>query len=228
MSIQTDLSMSRARTEAIEHAGLATAASPPSGCVPFCLMASSRREQLIETAIRLFNREGYHATGIDRILAEAGVAKMTLYNHFGSKDELVLAALRAQDQWFRNHVARELSRRTDDPGERLVLVFDVVDEWCKGPEFNGCMFVNAASEFAEPDNAIHAAAAEHKRLFTAYLREQAEAAGAADPADLADRLALLVEGAIATAHVRGDAGASARAKGLAELVVGEAMANEPG
>jgi AcrR family transcriptional regulator len=190
-------------------------------------MASSPREQLIATAIRLFNRHGYHATGIDRILGDAGVAKMTLYKHFGSKDELILAALHARDQWFRTHVRRELSRRTADPAERLVLLFDVIDEYCKGSEFNGCMFVNAASEFPEPESSIRAAAAEHKRLFTSYIREQAEAAGAAQPGALAERLALLAEGAIATAHVRGDADASARAKELAQLVVGQAIA-EPG
>ena len=64
-------------------------------------MATSRREQLVETALTVFNRDGYHAAGIDRILAEAGVAKMTLYNHFRSKDDLILAALRRRDEGFR-------------------------------------------------------------------------------------------------------------------------------
>jgi AcrR family transcriptional regulator len=186
-------------------------------------MRASRREQLIETATRLFNRDGYHATGIDRILAEAGVAKMTLYKHFDSKEELILAALRQRDQWFRHHVARQLARLTDDPAERLLLVFDVIEAWCSETQFNGCMFVNAAAEYSERDHAIHAAAAEHKRLFTAYLAEQAAAAGAARPAELAEHLALLIEGAIAVAHVRGDTGASARAKTLAQGVVDRAL-----
>jgi AcrR family transcriptional regulator len=188
-------------------------------------MPSSRREQLIEAADRLFCTRGYHATGIDRILAEAGVAKMTLYKHFGSKDELILAALRARDQWFRNHLARELAQRTADPAERLVVLFDVIDEFCHGAEFNGCMFANAAAEFPEPENPIHAAAVEHKRLFAAYLRKQAEAAGASDPAALADRLALLVEGVFATANVRGPDGVAARAKELAQGLVREATAD---
>jgi AcrR family transcriptional regulator len=182
----------------------------------------SPREQLLETADRLFCTHGYHATGIDRILTEAGVAKMTLYKHFGSKDELILAALRARDQWFRNHVSRELARRSDDPAERLVLLFDIVDEFCHGAEFNGCMFSNAAAEFPEPENPIHAAAVEHKRLFVAYLRTQAEAAGADDPTALADRLALLVEGVFATANVRGPDGVAARAKEIARAVVRDA------
>jgi AcrR family transcriptional regulator len=189
-------------------------------------MATSPREQLIHTAIRLFNRHGYHATGIDRILAEAGVAKMTLYKHFGSKDELILAALHARDQWFRAHVRRELARRSEDPAERLVLLFDVIDEYCRTAEFNGCMFISAASEFPEPQSSIRVAAAEHKRRFTSYLREQAEAAGAALPAALAERLALLCDGAIVTAHVRGDPDAAVRAKDLARLVVAHATAAE--
>ncbi len=61
-------------------------------------MASQRREELVQTAVRLFRKNGYHATGIDRILAEAGVAKMTLYKHFRSKDELILGALRRWDE----------------------------------------------------------------------------------------------------------------------------------
>lgn len=198
----------------------------PTNAIPFCLMEASRREQLVESAARLFGRHGYHATGIDRILAEAGVAKMTLYKHFGSKDELILAALRTRDQWFRNHVARELARRTDDPAERLILVFDVIDEWCNGPEFNGCMFVNAAAEFSDPEDPIHAAAAEHKRLFTAYLREQADAAGARDPAALAERLALLIEGVFATANVRGPDGVATRARELGRLVVRDALGGD--
>ena len=186
-------------------------------------MAASRKEHLIATALRLFERDGYHATGIDRILAEAGVAKMTLYNHFRSKNELILAALRARDSEFRNDVMRELAARSDDPAERLVLVFDVLAEWFEEPGFSGCMFINAAAEFADPEDPIHAAAAEHKRLFTAYLREQAEAAGAADPGGLAAQLALLMDGAITTAHVSSSGAAALDARAVAKLVVDQAV-----
>ena len=76
--------------------------------------SGSRRDHLVETAIRLFNRDGFHATGIDTILSEAGVAKMTLYKHFKSKDDLIVAALRRRDErwmtWFRG----ELKRRGTD------------------------------------------------------------------------------------------------------------------
>ncbi|HAD87737.1 MAG TPA: TetR family transcriptional regulator, partial [Rhodospirillaceae bacterium] len=79
-------------------------------------MASSKRQLLIDTALDLFRREGYHATGIDRVIAEAGVARMTLYNHFKSKDELILAALRHRDSGFRDGLVRRVEHLADTPG----------------------------------------------------------------------------------------------------------------
>ena len=187
-------------------------------------MPASRKEHLINTALRLFERDGYHATGIDKILAEAGVAKMTLYNHFRSKDELILAALRARDSRFRNDVMKELAARSHDPAERLVLVFDVLADWFEQPGFSGDVFINAAAEYADPADPIHAAVAEHKRLFAAYLREQAEAAGASNPDELAAQLALLMEGAITTAHISRSGQAARDAQAVAELLVGQATA----
>ena len=133
-------------------------------------MASTRRDHLVDTASRLFQRHGYHATGIDRILAEAGVAKMTLYNHFKSKDELILAALRRRDEQFRNAFMRNVERRAKDPRARLLACFDVLAEWFAESGFSGCSFINAAGEFAAPDDPIHAACGENKRLSLAYVR----------------------------------------------------------
>ena len=88
-------------------------------------MASRRRDHLVDIALDLFSRDGFHATGIDKILAESGVAKMTLYKHFRSKDELILAALRRRDERFRNWFMRTVERRADTPRERLLAMFDV-------------------------------------------------------------------------------------------------------
>src|SRR5258708_27708372 len=106
-------------------------------------MASLRRDHLVETALALFSKHGYHATGIDRILAEAGVAKMTLYKHFKSKDELILAALSRRDEKFRTWFMREVERHGRTPRERLLVVFDILEAWFQSREFRGCMFVNA-------------------------------------------------------------------------------------
>jgi AcrR family transcriptional regulator len=187
-------------------------------------MAVSRRDHLVDTALALFQRDGIGATGIDRILAEAGVAKMTLYNHFRSKDELVLAALRRSSERFRRAFARTVERRSADPRGRLLAVFDVLEDWFAGRAFRGCLFVNAAAEYRERDHPVHMVAAEHKRATLAYLRQLAAAAGARDADALAYALVLLMEGAIAMAHVAGSAEAAGRARDAAASLVDDALA----
>ena len=181
--------------------------------------AKSRREHLIDTAGRLFDGEGFHATGIDRILAEAGVAKMTLYNHFRSKDELVLAVLRRRDEDWRNHLMREVERRAETPVGRLMAVFDVVAEAARAPAFNGCIFAHAAAEFADRNDAVTGACAEHKRLVRDYLVGLARDAGVADPEALGDQIGVLVEGALAAAQISGDANPAVAAAAAARTLV---------
>ncbi len=187
------------------------------------MAASARREELVDRALELFYRHGFHATGIDRILAESGVAKMTLYKHFKSKDELILAALRRRDEKFRSWFMREIERRGRTPRERLLVVFDILAVWFASRDFRGCMFVNAAAEFHDPGDPVHEAAAEHKRLVREFLFKLASEAGAGDPAALAGSLNLLLEGAIAVAHVAGDAAAARDARAAAATLVDRAL-----
>ncbi len=186
-------------------------------------MARSRREQLVDTALDLFSREGYHATGIDRILAEAGVAKMTLYNHFKSKDELILAALRRRDEEFRNWFMRDVEQRARTPRARLLAVFDSLGAWFDNPKFSGCSFINAAAEFGSPDDPIHGACAEHQHLVLGYLTALARAAGAKDPDGLAEGLMLLMEGAIVMRHVACRRDAAKKARAAAQVLVDQAL-----
>ncbi len=174
-------------------------------------MGASRRDHLVETALKLFCRDGYQATGIDKILAEAGCAKMTLYNHFKSKDELILAALHRRDEQFRNAFMRAIERQAGTPRERLSAIFDVLQAWFEAPDFSGCMFINASAEFGDPDDPIHAAAAEHKRLILGYFRQ------------LAEGLMLLMEGAIVMRHVAGQADAARRARASAQVLIDQAL-----
>jgi len=187
-------------------------------------MAKSRREHLIDTATRLFDGEGFHATGIDRILAEAGVAKMTLYNHFRSKEELILAVLRRRDEDWRNHLMREVERRAETPAGRLLAVFDVIAEAASAPAFNGCIFAHAAAEFSGRNSAITGACAEHKRLVRDYLVGLAADAGAANAQALGEQIAVLAEGAMAAAQVTGDAAAARTAATAAETLVAAELA----
>ncbi len=188
----------------------------------------TRRDHLIETALALFNAEGYRATGIDRILAESGVAKMTLYNHFKSKDELILAALRRRDErwlaWFRARVeAHAGAGGSCGPGAHLLAVFGALEDWFAGPDFSGCMFIKAASEFPGLEHPIHLTAARHQRDVLAYLKTLAEAAGAKRPSQLAREIMLLLEGAIVVTQVNGPLGAAKAAARVAEVLIAQAI-----
>lgn len=187
----------------------------------------TRRQHLIQTAATLFARHGYHATGVDAILATAGVSKKTLYSHFRSKEELILAALRDYDGRFRNDFMRQVERAAGPPGDRLLAVFDVAELWFCGEHFYGCMFINAIAEYSQRQSAIRSACQEFKRLLREYMQELAEQAGAAHPAELADALALLLEGATVTAQLSAQPGAARTARRVAALLIAQATAAGP-
>ena len=191
-------------------------------------MPKSRRDDLVDTALKLFYAGGFNATGIDKILAESGVAKMTLYKHFRSKDELILAVLHRRDEQFRNWLMGEMEKAAPDPHGRLLAMFDALGVWFsgrafKGMGFYGCAFINAAGEFGDHTHPAHRAAAEHKRSIVDYLERLCSEAGAPEPRHLAEQLALLKEGAIATAHVRGMPEAAQIAKDMAARMIEAAL-----
>ena len=186
--------------------------------------ALSKREQIVTEALKLFYRDGFNATGVDRISTEAGVSKKTLYNHFKSKDELVLATLRKRDGLFRNRIMRETERLGSTPRNRLLAIFDAHDAWFQEKNFSGCMFINAAAEFSAQDDPSHIISAEHKRLVRDYICQLAEQAGARNPQVLSRQLNLLLEGAIVEAHVSGDKKAVKLAKSMAAVFVNQACA----
>lgn len=180
----------------------------------------SKRDDLVDTALRLFYTQGFNATGIDKILAESGVAKMTMYKHFKSKDELILAALERRDEDFRAWLTTEMEKASG-PRAKLFAMFDALEDWFngrafKGLGFAGCAFINASSEFSNLDHPAHQIAASHKKRILEYLEDLCREAGAPDAPALAEQLALLKEGAIVTAQVRGLTSAAQIAKSIAE------------
>jgi AcrR family transcriptional regulator len=168
-------------------------------------MSATKRDQLVETALSIFEREGFRAAGIDRILAEAGVAKMTLYKHFSSKDELAAAAIRLKDARFRGWLVDRVEQRAASPRDRLAAFVAVVQEAVHQPVFPGCLFARAAAEYREIDHPVHAAAAANKRLVRQYVQTLAAAAGAAEPGRLAWQLTALVDGAMVNQVIGGGA-----------------------
>jgi len=183
-------------------------------------------DRLLDHASTIFEAKGFNAVGIDLLLAEAGVAKMSLYKHFKSKDGLVLAALRLRDRRFRATFAALVEARASEPRARLLAVFDVLARWFERDDFRGCIFLNAAAEFPEAGSPIRLAVAEHKAWLREYLASLARAAGASDPPTLAAELAVLVDGAIARAHAAGESDAAGVARRAAEAIVRSAFAGE--
>ena len=184
-------------------------------------MPSKRKQHLVETALKIFYRDGFHSTGIDKILAESGVAKMTLYKHFPSKDDLIRAVLEERDKRFREWFFGRVEELAETPQEKVEAVFDVLSEWIQGEDFRGCMFINAAAEFSHKDEAISRIASEHKVVMCDFIKKLLEQSHFQEPETLAYQLSLLVEGAIVMGHVCGDKEAARKAK-AAGLILLEA------
>ncbi|MEZ6319057.1 MAG: TetR/AcrR family transcriptional regulator [Phycisphaerales bacterium] len=185
---------------------------------------SSKRDDLIEAALRLFDRDGYRATGIDAIIAEAGVAKMTLYKHFASKDDLIVAALERQADAQIAQLDERCRAMAETPRDLPLAIFDVLEQKCGCHDWRGCLFQRAAGEFAEADDPVHAVAAGYNRRLAAMLERFVREAGVPNPEPFADQLLVLVAGALALAG----AGCTARpvraARAAAAKLLADALA----
>jgi len=164
-------------------------------------MPPSKRNELVDAAVRVFGREGFHATGVERVLQVAGVSRMTLYNHFKSKDELIVAALRRKDEEMRNRLMRFIDGRGGSARERLLSLFDWLGSWLESDDFHGCAFINAAAEFGDASCAIRRVGAEHLLMVRDYLAGLCAEAGAADSGALAEQIAMVYEGAVVLARM---------------------------
>jgi AcrR family transcriptional regulator len=183
---------------------------------------AEKREHLIAVATELFNRLGYRAAGVDRVISEAGIAKTTLYRHFESKEELVVAVLRRIDERYREAMRGAVDTSAREPRQKLLATFDYLENWFKDKSFYGCPFMSAASEYGERVSPVFQEAVLHKRLMLAYFEELARAAELDDPRRIAEEISLLHEGATAVAQITGDATATRMAKGIAARVIEDA------
>ncbi|WP_028926709.1 TetR/AcrR family transcriptional regulator [Pseudonocardia acaciae] len=180
---------------------------------------ASGRERVEHAAYRLFSRRGVRGVGVDTVISEARVAKMTLYRNFASKDDLVLAFLmRREELWTRGWLCAESTRRGSTPRERLLAIFDIFDEWFRDPEFEGCAFVTTMLEFTERSSPVRQASVAHLAEVRGYVRGLAAEAGVADPDAFSRQWHLLMNGSIIAA-AEGDADAAVRARDLALLLL---------
>jgi len=181
--------------------------------------AISKKDQIITHALTLFYQNGFNATGIDLIISEAGVSKKTLYNHFRSKDELILAVLRKRDEIFRQKLVASTEKLGRTGQEKLLALFDFMHHWFHEKDFFGCMFINASAEFSDAAHPSHVLCSEHKYLIREYIKSLAIDAKAKKPEVLSLQLNLLIEGAIVEAHVSGDKNSALRAKEMATIFI---------
>jgi AcrR family transcriptional regulator len=180
------------------------------------------RERILAAAYELFSQQGIRAVGIDAVIARSGVARMTLYRHFESKDDLVLAFLERREQlWTKDWLEAEVERRTADPQERLLVIFDVFDEWFRRDDFEGCSFINVLLEISDTDSPLHSASATYLARIRSFLERLAADAGAPDPEDFARKWHILMKGSIVAAG-EGDRDAARRARGVGALLLRDA------
>jgi AcrR family transcriptional regulator len=185
--------------------------------------SENARERILLTAYELFARNGIRAVGVDRIVAESGVAKTTLYRHFASKDDLVVAALALREElWTRDWLQREVERRGGPAAAQLLAVFDIFRDWFRTDDYEGCLFTRALLEAGDrttPPAAASIAALAHIRTWLASLAAEA---GVRDPARFAGQWQLLMLGSIVKATT-GDTEAAGDARRVASLMLDRAL-----
>lgn len=185
---------------------------------------SDARQRILKTAERLFYAEGIRSVGIDRIIAEAEVAKMTLYNHFSSKDDLILAVLKYREGQVVEFFQSTIERHLDQGMNGLEAFFATLKEWFKSPGFRGCSFINAAVELADASHPASMFAAEHICRFHEMLKEIIAEYAGVKAAKVAPAIGVLVKGAIITAMIEGNPDAADVARDAALVLVNQSKA----
>jgi AcrR family transcriptional regulator len=178
--------------------------------------------KILQTASRLFYEQGIRAVGVETIAEEAGVTKKTLYDRFGSKDDLIVAYLRARDGLWRSTLVKYVNAHDGPPAEKMLATFGALREWTRERSPRGCAFINATVELpaGHPGREV---ALDQKTWLLAYLEDLATEAGADDPAGLAAQILILHEGACVADSMRSLDQAVDRAEHVARVLVESAL-----
>jgi AcrR family transcriptional regulator len=194
------------------------AIDPTLGDMP-AATAGNARERILEAAYELFSRWGIQAVGVDAIIGRSGVARQTLYRHFSSKENLVLAFLeRREEVWTKGWVQEGTAERASDPRARLLAIFDLFDEWFHRGNFEGCSFINVVLEYPDPSDAVHRAGVSYLAGIRDFLEDLARRAGIADAERFAREWHILMKGSIVAAQ-EGDREAARRAQKVGTLLL---------
>jgi AcrR family transcriptional regulator len=160
-------------------------------------------EKVFEVAADLFYRESIRSVGVETIVKQAGVAKISMYRSFQSKDDLIVAYLESRNAGYGRDVDRIIAAKHGNPRAQLRALVDYIAGRVTTPGYRGCPFINYAAEFPDASHPGHRVVAENKQEMRLRLRDLAKAIGARRPAQLADALFLLIEGAYASSQTLG-------------------------
>src|SRR4051794_469908 len=191
-------------------------------------MAVRKRDHLLAVAQRMFCEAGFHAVSVDAILEEAGVARMTLYKNFGSKEDLIIATLRREDTMFRQWLVSAVEAQSSQSKDRILGLFNALHDRFATEGYYGCAFIRASIEYPASGHPVHRAAREHKEMIRSYLRGLAAEVEGADPMALSEQLYLLFEGAITASQLHGEPWPAEYARQAAEkLLSGPSVEHRP-
>lgn len=180
------------------------------------------KDQLFQTAAHLFYQHGYRAIGVDTIAAEAGIGKMTLYRHYPSKDDLIVAYLQESNELFWRKF-EHITEQAPTAREKLLAFFTSLEDYVTTPACYGCPFLNVATEYPETTYAGHQVAIAHKQAVRARFRQLAAEAGAQEPDVLADQLFLLMDGAYMASRMYGAENPAAHVAAAAKVLIDAAV-----
>jgi AcrR family transcriptional regulator len=175
----------------------------------------AERERVAALAASQFHEHGITATGVDALSRAAGISKRTLYERFGSKDGLIVAAYESLDLPVYRMFTAKIEAELGDPRAQIEAFFAQLEPIVRSPEFRGCPFANAASELSDPDHPAHAVVRRHKERIRKWLRDRARAAGASDPERLSRQLMLVLAGVQSQALIERSARPARDARALA-------------
>ncbi|MCG8449654.1 MAG: TetR/AcrR family transcriptional regulator [Pirellulales bacterium] len=195
--------------------------------------ATTTQQKLIEAGQKLFYRYGFHSVGLDQILKQVDVTKTTFYNHFESKEQLIQKVIDFNEEGIRQRLREgALGLSGQDSTQQVLAIFDVLQEFFEEQDFNGCMLINAAMAFPDPNDPIHQTAIQNKKALGQLLVDLAKSVGIANAEALVEKFHLLFDGAIISRHVFGNRDAAKAGKELAAVLIAaqqetESPATEP-
>ena len=165
---------------------------------------SGVRERTLEAAVELFYRKGINNVGVDEVVSYSGVSKMSLYKHFGSKDALAVAYIRRWSERWLGWLKSMVGSRAATPRERILTLFEVLEQHSERSDFRGCAFINSAIEVADREHPAHLACVEEQERFRLYILDLVREARVREPEELSHKMAILIHGTLITALIQND------------------------